>query len=175
MIFSGFPFLSNKKPVYASINKFCEVIEKYIKEQNEDSSLDRDAYEFYVIYDKDDIRPNKFDENYVIIKPLICSIYKHTQLRENELCNLFDCRHLYLKVKSKSGLFDINKLTTFKIQSKVFSDYHIITELQSLVIDREQKKFTNKEGIEICYHELKPDDCRCIIEDVFRRMNIIKD
>ena len=67
---------------------------------------------------------------------------------------MFECEKLYIKAKSKGA-------------------HHIINtkeNLQNLVIEREPKRFTNREGKEIVYHDIRNYDTRNIVQEVESRL-----
>ena len=139
-----------KQAAYVSINKLCDKLEEFIKE-HDGHELNR-AYEYYVIFSKDYVYTDKFDKNYVNLNPSVISLWKWQQLKYKDLCKIFDCKYLYIKVNKKY----IN-------QNK---------KIEYFVIDRNTKKFTNKDGKEITYHEvIKNINNYFLLEEVSSRMN----
>ena len=138
--------------VYISINKLCDKLEEFINEHNI-NNIKASTYEYYIIFNKDNTYKDRFDDNYVVFKPILISLWKHQQLKYKDICKLFDCSRLYIKVKSKGA-------------------HHVINnkELQNLVIDREPKKFTNKEGKEIVCHDIRNYDTSSLIKEIESRL-----
>ena len=143
----------SKQILYVSINKLCDKLEEFIKDHNVDN-VKVNAYEYYIIFSKDNVYEDRFDSNYVNFKPIVLSIWKKQQLKYNDLCKIFDCEKLYIKVKSKGAHYNVNTKDS----------------LQNLVIEREPKKFTTREGKEITYHDIRNYDTRCVVQEVELRL-----
>lgn len=137
---------------YVSINKLCDKLEEFIKEHNIDN-IKVNTYEYYIIFSKDNLYQDRFDSNYVVFKPILISLWKRQQLKYNDICKLFDCDRVYIKAKSKGA-------------------HHVINnkDLQNLVIEREPKKFTNRDGKEIVYHDIRNYDTYSLVKEIESRL-----
>lgn len=151
-----------KQVAYVSINKLCDKLEEFIKDHSVDSAaglgfandLKTNAYEYYVLFSKDTVYEDRFDSNYVVFKPILISLWKRQQLKYNDLCKLFECEKLYIKAKSKGAHYNINTKEN----------------LQNLVIEREPKKFTNRDGKEIVYHDIRNYDTYSLVKEIESRL-----
>ncbi len=141
-----------KQVAYVSINKLCDKLEEFIKDHSVD--LKTNAYEYYVLFSKDTVYEDRFDSNYVVFKPILISLWKRQQLKYNDLCKLFECEKLYIKAKSKGAHYNINTKEN----------------LQNLVIEREPKKFTNRDGKEIVYHDIRNYDTYSLVKEIESRL-----
>ena len=146
------------KPLYLSVNKLCDKLEEYIEAHKEKDPIIDSAYEFYIIIDKEYLFPDKFNANRIVCRPLVVSIYKNQQFLYKELCELFDCEKVYLCFNKKGSHYSIDTAKNGK------------NKIQDVVIVREPKKFTTKDGKEIEYHQMFQYDAGFLIDEIDTRI-----
>ena len=146
------------KPLYLSVNKLCDKLEEYIETHKEKDPAIDSAHEFYIIIDKEYLFPDKFNANRIVCRPLVVSIYKNQQFLYKELCELFDCEKVYLCFNKKGSHYSIDTAKNGK------------NKIQDVVIVREAKKFTTKDGKEIEYHQMFQYDAGFLIEEIDTRI-----
>ena len=124
------------KTLYLTVNKLCDLIAKTIKpEYGKDGFKPHTVTSglYIIIVPNENIKEDKFNKNMVTFKPKAMSIFAYEYMNYKELCELFKCDNLYIKV------------------NKRFINYSVSTQV--IDIDSEPKEFTNDDGIDICYHE----------------------
>ena len=126
------------KSLYLTVNKLCDLIRKTIKTENgnvkQQFKPHQDTAGLYIIIaSNDNIREDRYYKNMVSFKPKAISIFFHEYMDYKELCELFNCENLYIKL------------------NKRFINYRASPQI--IEIDSEFKEFTNEDGIDITYHE----------------------
>ena len=97
---------------YVTVNQFCDVLEDFIQRNKDKERYLDEFYDIYVKYDNNCIYSDKYQQNKVIIKPILISLYKHEQLKRIDILKLFKCKKLYLKApKQRDHYYDDNRYT----------------------------------------------------------------
>ena len=126
------------KTLYLTVNKLCDLIAQTIKPvyNNDKGGFIPHTVTsglFIIIVPNENIKEDKFYKNMVSFKPMAISIFQNEYMDYKELCELFKCDNLYIKLNNR------------------FINYRASPQL--IEIDSEPKEFTNDDGIDICYHE----------------------